>query len=212
MASMRRRAKATAASARRASATARSDATPAAPAAPRSAGRQGPPIATRRALGRYLGMFLLFAVALFAVYQFSESTHRFRYVNAANAAICGRILGWVGVANQTTGTTVTIRTTNMEIISECSAIYVAILFMAGVLAFPTTWRARLRGLAFGLPCIFAINVLRLVSLGLVIQHRAALLPLFHEYLWQVLFVLVVAVLYLLWIERFVPREEARQTA
>jgi len=200
MASMRRAAKASAASARRGSAAVPAAATP------------EPPISSRRALGRYLGLFLLFAVVLFAVYQFSEATHRFRYINAANAVICGRILGWVGVANQTTGTTVAIRTTNMEIISECSAIYVAILFTAGVLAFPTTWRARLRGLAFGLPCIFAINVLRLVSLGIVIQHRAALLPLFHEYLWQVLFVLVVAVLYLLWIERFVPREGARQTA
>jgi hypothetical protein len=137
MASMRRAAKASAASARRGSAAAPAAATP------------DPPISSRRALGRYLGLFLLFAVVLFAVYQFSEATHRFRYVNAANAVICGRILGWVGVANQTTGTTVAIRTTNMEIISECSAIYVAILFTAGVLAFPTTWRARLRGLAFG---------------------------------------------------------------
>ncbi len=42
-------------------------------------------------------------------------------------------------------------------------------------------------------------------------HRPNLLPLFHEYLWQVFFVLVVAFLYLLWIEKFVPREQVSRT-
>jgi exosortase/archaeosortase len=71
------------------------------------------------------------------------------------------------------GTALQMRGGTMEIISECSAIYVAILFTAAVLAFPTTWRARGRGLAFGLPCIAVLNLLRLVSLGLVMQYRAA---------------------------------------
>jgi archaeosortase B (VPXXXP-CTERM-specific) len=180
--------------------------------APAGSGGNRLAIGSRRALGRYLGLFMAFAVGLFALYQVSEATHHFRHVNVTNATICGKVLGWIGIRNQTVATNVSIGTTSMEIISECSAIYVAILFTAGVLAFPTTWRARWRGLAFGLPCIFVINILRLVSLGIVIQYRAALLPLFHEYLWQVLFVLVVAVLYLLWIERFVPREATRQAA
>jgi exosortase H (IPTLxxWG-CTERM-specific) len=165
-----------------------------------------------RALGRYFVVFLAAAIGLFGLYQVSEATGSFRHVNAANATVCSTVLGWFGIPNTHVGTALQMRGGTMEIISECSAIYVAILFTAAVLAFPTTWRARGRGLAFGLPCIAVLNLLRLVSLGFVMQYRAALLPLFHEYLWQVLFVLVVAALYLLWIERSVPREGARQAA
>jgi archaeosortase B (VPXXXP-CTERM-specific) len=104
-----------------------------------------------------------------------------------------------------TGTTVHVGAAGMEIVSECSAIYVLILFSAAVIAFPTTWRARLRGLAVGIPVLLVVNVVRLVTIGAVIQHKPALLPLFHEYLWQVLFVLVVAGLYLFWMEKVIPR-------
>ena len=67
-------------------------------------------------------------------------------------------------------------------------------------------------LALGVPVLLAVNVLRLVTLGIVLRHRPGLLPFFHEYLWQVLFVLVVAALYLVWIERMVPGARARPAA
>jgi exosortase H (IPTLxxWG-CTERM-specific) len=161
---------------------------------------------------RFVLTFVLLATALFALYQLSESTQHFRWVNEANALLSGAVLEATGVPSQRHGTTLLFERGGMEIISECSAIYVAILFTAGVLAFPTTLRARLQGLAIGLPILFAVNILRLVSLGALIRHRPALMPLFHEYLWQVFFILVVAGLYLAWIERIVPRVRSHQPA
>jgi exosortase H (IPTLxxWG-CTERM-specific) len=160
---------------------------------------------------RYVAVFAGVAALLFGLYQLTEVTHRFSVVNRCNAVVCGGVLRGVGVQADRNGTTLRLPGGGMEIISECSAIYVAILFAAAVIAFPTTWRARLRGLALGVPILFAVNVVRLASLGLVIRYRAALLPLFHEYLWQVLFVIVVTALYLAWIERIVPRARPRST-
>lgn len=166
----------------------------------------------RRAMLRFVIGFVVVATGLFALYQVSEATRHFNVVNEGNALLSGAILKATGVSSERSGTTLLFERGGMQIISECSAIYVAILFMAGVLAFPTTWRARLVGLALGLPILFAVNVLRLVTLGAVIRYRPALLPLFHEYLWQVLFILIVAGLYLAWIERFVPRARSHQPA
>jgi exosortase H (IPTLxxWG-CTERM-specific) len=162
--------------------------------------------ALRRAMLRFIGIFLLSAVVLFLIYWISDTTGRFDAVNRLNAQLSGVILDAIGIDNTRHGTVVQFRTGGMEVISECSGVYVAILFAAGVLAFPANWRARLKGLGLGLLAIFAINVLRLVTLGAIIAHKRAWLPLFHEYLWQVLFILVVAGLYLMWIERMVPRE------
>jgi exosortase H (IPTLxxWG-CTERM-specific) len=161
---------------------------------------------------RFVIGFVVVATGLFALYQVSEATRHFNVVNEGNALLSGAILRATGVSSERSGTTLLFERGGMQIISECSAIYVAILFMAGVLAFPTNWRARLVGLALGLPVLFAVNVLRLVTLGAVIRYRPALLPLFHEYLWQVLFILIVAGLYLAWIERFVPRARSHQPA
>ena len=169
---------------------------------------QAPSRSGRPAL-RFVGRSLLFSVILFGLYWASEVTHRFRYVNECNARLCGGLLRGIGIGAERSGASLTMQGGGgLEIVSECSAVHAFILFAAAVLAFPTTWRARLQGLAAGLPFLFAVNLLRLVTLGIVTAHRAAWMPLFHEYLWQVLFVLLVAIAYLFWIERLVPRERA----
>jgi exosortase H (IPTLxxWG-CTERM-specific) len=161
---------------------------------------------------RFLVTFAAVAVAFFAVYQWSEATARFRPVNEVNAAACALVLRLCGIDADRTGTLVHVGAGGMEIISECSAIYVLILFAAAVIAFPTAWGARLRGLALGLPILLAVNVLRLVTLGAVVRYKPAWLPLFHEYLWQVLFVLLVCGLYLVWMERMIPRARVDSSA
>jgi len=155
---------------------------------------------------RFVGLFLGSAVLLFLVYWISDTTGHFDAVNRLNAILSGSILEIIGLENTRYGTMVQFRSGGMEVISECSGVYVAILFAAGVIAFPAGWRAKLKGVVLGVSAIFAINVLRLVTLGVIIARKREWLPLFHEYLWQVLFILVVAGLYLLWIERMVPGE------
>jgi exosortase H (IPTLxxWG-CTERM-specific) len=157
-------------------------------------------------MSRFVAIFLVSALVLFLIYWVSDTTGHFDVVNRLNAMLSGGILGLIGLENTRFGTLVQFRAGGMEVISECSGVYVAILFAAGVLAFPAAWRAKLKGVVLGVLVIFAINVLRLVTLGAIIARKREWLPLFHEYLWQVLFILVVAGLYLLWIERMVPRE------
>ncbi len=157
--------------------------------------------------------FLLSGALLFILYWTLEVTDRFRHVNEWNARLCATLLRGLGTAAHARGFSVALPGgRGLEIVSECSAVHVFILFTAAVVAFPTTWRARLRGLAAGLPGLFIINVLRLATLGIVIEKRPTWLPLFHEYLWQVFFVLLVAAAYLFWIERLEPRERANDAA
>jgi archaeosortase B (VPXXXP-CTERM-specific) len=156
--------------------------------------------------------FVAAALGLFGIYWLAEMTHRFAAVNALHAAVTTELLHLLGAEPARHGTLVSLQGGSLDVVSECSGIYVAILFAAAVVAFPTTWAARWRGLGFGLPLLFAVNLLRLVTLGLVLEHRAALLPWVHEYLWQVLFVLAVALLYLVWIERIVPHARHRAAA
>lgn len=170
------------------------------------------PLRTGRPFVRYVVLFAAAALGFFALYWLAEVSGWFERVNRANAVLATALLDLLGTHPVRGGTSIALAGGAMQVVSECSAVYVAILFAAAVLAFPTTWRARGRGLALGLPLLFLVNVVRLVTLGLVLEHRASLLPFVHEYLWQVLFVLVVAALYLAWIEWVVPREHPRAIA
>jgi len=160
-----------------------------------------------RSLRRFAALFIGCSVGLFALYWISEALHGFRHVNTVHASATAALLRGLGIGAEARGTSIVLAHGILEIVAECTGIYVLILFAAGVVAFPADVRTRLRGLAFGLPCIVAVNFVRLVSLGLVVHLRPAWLPWFHEYLWQVLFVGLVATLFAVWVARVGGKHE-----
>src|SRR5215510_8697221 len=81
------------------------------------------------------------------------------------ARTVARILGVLGEKGATaTATVVSTDRFSLSIAMGCDGVEAAALFLAGVLAFPTTWRAKLIGLAFGIPLIHLANLARLVGL------------------------------------------------
>jgi exosortase H (IPTLxxWG-CTERM-specific) len=96
---------------------------------------------------------------------------------------------------------------SVQIVSECFGLFEMAIFAAAVLAFATTWRKRLIGVALGLPVIFSVNLLRIGMLLFVGRHSLAFFEFAHLYFWQATLVLGITALWLLWV-RFVVRDEA----
>jgi exosortase/archaeosortase family protein len=82
-----------------------------------------------------------------------------------------------------------------------------ILFMAAVLAFPSTSQLRLMGLAAGLPAIQLINLVRLVSLYWSGIHRPQWFTFLHIVVWQTAVILVGVAIFIIWSSR-VARDRA----
>ena len=76
------------------------------------------------------------------------------------------------------------------------------LFTSFVLAYPASWRARLIGLALGVPLFFAVNVLRLATLARVVEVYPGAFFYLHEYVWQGILTVVVLVGAIGWAEKF----------
>jgi exosortase/archaeosortase family protein len=70
-----------------------------------------------------------------------------------------------------------------------------------VLAFPSSWRAKLFGLALGFLAIQILNLVRVVTLFWIGHHRPALFSTAHTVLWQSAVVIAGVLLFLLWASR-----------
>lgn len=98
----------------------------------------------------------------------------------------------------------------MLINHECTGVFVLLIWGALLLARQTSWRTRLWGFAAGVAIIQTINVARLATLAAVGEHWPELFAYFHEYVWQGLFVAIIAVMAATWPDdvderRLVPR-------
>lgn len=87
----------------------------------------------------------------------------------------------------------------LEIVRGCDGSGVLFLVCAAVLAFPTSWRARLAGVLFGAALVYALNLLRLAGLYFVAAYRPPwFLPL-HTYFVPMLLIVAMALFYLAWL-------------
>lgn len=105
----------------------------------------------------------------------------------STAAAAGKVL-W----NTATGFGVSIE-------AGCNGIEACIVLFSAVLAFPSSWRHKLIGLALGFAAVQGLNVLRVISLFYLGQWNAQVFSFAHEYLWQALIMLDVLIVWLLWV-------------
>lgn len=95
----------------------------------------------------------------------------------------------------------------MDIAMGCDGVEASCLYLAGVVAFPTSWRARLIGLAFGVPLIQAINLTRLVVLYYVGMYLPSVADQIHDYVAQSIVILLSTAILIFWLERFGVRHQ-----
>lgn len=91
---------------------------------------------------------------------------------------------------------------SISVAMGCDGVEASSLFFAGVMAFPTTWRARLIGLAFGLPAIHVINLLRLVGLYYAGVYLPSIVEEVHIYVAQTIVILLSTAILIFWLDRF----------
>jgi exosortase H (IPTLxxWG-CTERM-specific) len=88
---------------------------------------------------------------------------------------------------------------NVKIIGECSALYHIILLCSFVMAYPSSARQKISGLLFGIPVLWAGNIVRIVGVCLAGAKSPDLFVYFHVYFGQIIMILFVLTVSLAWL-------------
>lgn len=151
---------------------------------------------------KYVALFLAFCFAFYMVYYAItvSGSGIMVHVRHVTALILGAIFSLVGMDVVVRGDVLTINGFSMEIIDECTAVFSSIVYCSCVLAYPATPKHKALGILFGVPSLYAINLLRIFVLALVGMHNPEMFEFMHVYLWQASFIIFVVVLFLIWLK------------
>ena len=94
----------------------------------------------------------------------------------------------------------------VSIEAGCNGVEATIVLVAAILAFPSTWKHKLMGLAAGIVAVQGLNVVRVISLFYLGQWDFQVFEWAHLYVWQALIMLDVLVVWLIWV-RTLPRAD-----
>ncbi|WP_033406349.1 exosortase H [Thiolinea disciformis] len=93
----------------------------------------------------------------------------------------------------------------------CNGVEAMIVLAAALIAFPTTWTYKIKGLWWGTLAIQALNLVRIISLFYLGQWSRELFDWAHLYVWQALIMLDALVVFLVWI-RHLPNTPTQSQA
>ena len=150
--------------------------------------------------GSYL-FFIGFFVLIYIIFQ-----EHFSFLRSLTASTLSALLGLLGVSHTLDDTLLhLVDGISLNIIDECTGIYELFVYTGCVMAYPTSSNKKLAGVAFGIPAMFGINMVRLLSLAFVGLWFPSIFGYVHYYLWQVTLILLVVFVMLVWIEKIVKR-------
>jgi len=88
----------------------------------------------------------------------------------------------------------------VSIENDCNGAWAHLILVASVLAYPAPGRAKLLGLLAMQLLLFALNVVRIVSLFLIGRYQLSLFRASHVYVWQFLIIGCALLLFRFWAE------------
>jgi archaeosortase B (VPXXXP-CTERM-specific) len=150
---------------------------------------------------KYIAFFIAFCFAFYIVYYILTVSNSMVMVHLRNitALILGTFFSLSGAEVMVSGAMVSINGFGLEVIDECTAVFSSIVYCSCVLAYPTTLKNKGLGIAFGIPSLYVINLLRLTILALVGISYPGMFEFVHVYLWQASFIIFVVAIFLLWL-------------
>ena len=159
-------------------------------------------------VGRFCAGFVLL-IALYAATFQTPFVVRWVHepMSRLVALICVPLLSVLGETSLS-GTHLTFDGFRAVIVEACNGVLPTYIFLAAVLAFPSTWRDKLSGVLLGIPVIFVINVARVISLMILGARKPDIVERVHIDVWQTAVVVLAMATWIFWAERLVGRRPA----
>ena len=159
------------------------------------------PPAWRRAEVRFPVLFMAWAFVLWSLAQKLLLPHGIQAMQAGTGQLVVGGSFLVGLQAQATPEAIVSFAQgafSYQITEACTAWAPALLFVSAVLAYPARWAQRGAGILIGLPLVFALNVVRLVSMGWIGLHWPSLFEQVHGFWWQAFIILAIGLGWLAW--------------
>jgi exosortase H (IPTLxxWG-CTERM-specific) len=147
--------------------------------------------------------FGIWFVALFALATILPES-KFEPLNRHTAEMTTQILSLCGFHPVLVSSTLNQDGFAVNVVTECSVLYMGILFISFVAAYPAVLKQKLIGLAAGIPVLHLGNILRIAVVFAVGVKERSLFEYVHVYLGQVLMVLFVIAVCLVWARMLLP--------
>ncbi len=148
---------------------------------------------------RFVAAFILSCIGIYALIL-SLPDQYIGPINKHTAETLGLTLNLINVPVSVSGDTVTGKSFALQIIPECTPLFMLGLFICFIVFSPATVRQKASGLLVGIPALYFGNLVRLVVIFMAAQYDRKLFEPVHAFWGQIYAVFLVLLSFMLWLK------------
>ena len=154
----------------------------------------------------FLGLLIAFSIIL------SQKSIEQRFSTPITTLIASQatwILNALGMDVHARGVFISGEGFSVEILGNCNGIFETMLFLSAIIAFPASLKEKVLGGILGTALIYLLNLVRVIILFLIGVYAPQYFDESHVYVSQTIFIVIVAIFWLLWIGKGVKNIPAQ---
>jgi exosortase/archaeosortase family protein len=131
-------------------------------------------------------------------------------INEHTARALGLVLNLINIPVSVAGEIVSGKGFVLQIIPECTPVFMVGLFLCFIVFSPATVRQKASGLVLGIPALYLGNLVRLVIIFMVGQYDRSLFETVHAFWGQIYTIFLVLLCFILWL-KWIDKKETQQS-
>jgi exosortase H (IPTLxxWG-CTERM-specific) len=132
-------------------------------------------------------------------------------LNRLIATVSAWILNVFGTAAHASSTNISSVLASVKIKEGCNGVYATMIFLAGIVAYPTSVKKKLIGVVLGTTALFIVNLVRVLSLFYLSAYYPNLFDEAHLYIWQFAIIIIGGLFWLVWYDKIVNPSAAQES-
>lgn len=157
-----------------------------------------------RDLFRAYVIFIAFIVIAFSVLTTEWGKEDLaKPLNRLIAVVSASILNILGAGASASSNSIVSTAGSVKIKEGCNGIYATMIFLGGIIAYPTSLLKKLIGAVLGIIALFVVNLIRVVSLFYLSAYYPRFFDEAHLYIWQFAIIIIGGLFWLVWYDKIV---------
>lgn len=158
----------------------------------------------------------IFSILVFGIFSFWLTSQEFfdklaQPLLNLYATISNWILLALGQGTRASSESIFSSDFSIQIKKGCDAIAPMILYTLSIIFFPVKWKFKPKGILVGIALLFALNIVRIVTLYLTGKYIPSIFDMMHTDIWQILFIVFTLYLWLVWLRKVNEQEQTPTT-
>ncbi len=157
---------------------------------------------TKRRLAFFVKFVIAISIAVALLSLAFVDTNVVRPFSAFQTSAAAIVLRAARQNVQATGTILAQKSYAVDVKNGCNGIEALALLVAAIGAFPAPWKSRLLMMLTGSVLLVAVNIVRIVSLFVILRDYPAAFEFMHVVVWQVALFLFIVAFFVKWTNRY----------